>query len=81
VKLANSWQHVVVLSNYQSKGRAIVVASGQSDPSKDWKASGAPMLTFECGHQPLRAEPALDRCCGSGAELPAPRIGRMNGPP
>ena len=49
VKLANSSQYVVVLSNYQSKDAAIVVASGQSDPSKDWKASGAPMLTFECG--------------------------------
>jgi len=72
VKLANSWQHVVVLFELPVEGRRHRGGLGQSDPSKDWKASGAPMLTFECGISRC-AEPALDRCCGSGAELPAPR--------
>jgi hypothetical protein len=45
----SSGPRLVILSNYEAKATAILAPTSTGDPSKEWKAAGAPMLSFDCG--------------------------------
>ena len=48
-RISISDHRIVALSNYDAKATALLLPSSSGDPSKEWKAKGDPMMTFECG--------------------------------
>ena len=49
VQVTGATNNVVTLKSLSSQDLAIVLPTGLSDASKEWKANGEPVLSFECG--------------------------------
>ena len=69
VQVTGASNNVVTVKSLTSQDQAIVLPTGLSDASKEWKANSEPVLSFECG----AGRCALSRIW-TGASAPAYNI-------
>jgi len=49
VRITGGERGLIALSNFDARQSAMLAAGPLTDPAKEWRKAGAPVLSFECG--------------------------------